>query len=226
MGSSCCNPLPHALTRLQKFACLPCPQLLLQRSLSTERARAGLLSASPSAGSSGLAPAARTAAACLLVLLTCLLPGPALLAGSPRCCCCSVPSELSRCSGCAWSRRCMRGSGGSDGGGDCTPESEPRGSGWLSPAAASSSTSPCICCCCVLLLSCGPVLLPAEMLPSGRVKSPPRSMVGLCKLPLLMLVLLLPERPGLGVGDGSVLLLSCWRAHMDAYSPPAATSAA
>lgn len=33
-----------------------------------------------------------------------------------------------------------------------------------------------------------------------------------------------------GAGEGAALLLlivlSCWRAHMDAYSPPAATSAA
>lgn len=35
-----------------------------------------------------------------------------------------------------------------------------------------------------------------------------------------------PSAPCLGAGEGIVLLLSCCRAHMEAYSPPAATRAA
>lgn len=67
-----------------------------------------------------------------------------------------------------------------------------------------------------------PLLLPPTTL---RLSSLPLLPGGLRSC-LLLLLLLLDPAGGRGEGTTQLLLLSCWCAHIEAYSPPAATRVA
>lgn len=140
----------HTLTLDQKLACLPWPQLLLQRLVErTRRAAEPPAASSPSSSPAAAGPGASAAAAAAAPDAPRL---PAASGRSRRCCSLSLPLLPGFCCGGGGmlSRRCMRGRGGREGGGDCSPANElagsscPTASGLASPTASSSaSTSAC-----------------------------------------------------------------------------------